>query len=163
MDNKPQGEADHCRNRLIKYCVGQGLDLGCGNVKIKSEAIGIDLINTPASDMRADARLMPFYPDNFFDYIFSSHLLEEIEDTQATLQEWLRIIKPGGFLALYQADREYYHPIGTPQCNPRHRHHFLWEDLWGVLRTKTILIHSARYSPENGGKEWSFELVVQKL
>ena len=41
MATRPRGETDNCRNRLLKYCDGQGLDLGCGNVKIKIDAIGI--------------------------------------------------------------------------------------------------------------------------
>ena len=87
-----KGETDLCRNRLLKYCNGQGLDLGCGNVKIKPEAIGIDLLS-PIADMNVDARIMPYYPNNHFDYIYSSHLLEEIGDVEGALREWLRIIK----------------------------------------------------------------------
>ena len=64
--SKPKGETDHCRNRLLKYCKGQGLDLGCGMTKIRPNAIGIDLLS-PLADMRTDARLLPCYPDEHFD------------------------------------------------------------------------------------------------
>jgi len=162
QDNKPRGETDLCRNRLLKYCRGQGLDLGCGNVKIKSEAIGIDLLS-PFADMKVDARLMPFYEDELFDYIFSSHLLEEIQDTEATLREWLRILKKGGHIVLYQADQDYYHPLDDPRCNQKHIHHFTWKELWEIFENigGIELIHHARYS-EDPYKEWSFELVIQK-
>ena len=54
-NQRPLGETDHCRGRLLRYCAGQGLDLGCGAVKIKPEAIGVDLHHA-GGDMRRDAR-----------------------------------------------------------------------------------------------------------
>ena len=163
VDSRPKGETDLCRNRLLKYCKGQGLDLGCGNVKIKNEAIGIDLLS-PYADMRLDARLMPFYEEEFFDYIYSSHLLEEIENTEATLREWLRILKKGGYIVLYQADRDYYYPLDDPRCNQKHLHHFVWKSLWEIFEKigNVELIHHARYN-QDPYNEWSFELVVQKM
>lgn len=160
--NKPRGETDLCRSRLIKYCKGQGLDLGCGNIKIKSDAIGIDLTN-PNADMRQDVRLMPYYDNEHFDYIYSSHLLEEIEDTESTLKEWIRVIKPGGFLVLYQVDKEYYYPLNDPRCNKSHIHHFSLEELKDILlKTNMVdIIHEGRYDPDTH-KEWSFEIVAQK-
>lgn len=154
-----RGEVDHCRHRLNKYCQGQGLDIGCGRSRINLNAIGIDLYH-PEADMKIDARLLTLYPSNYFDFIFSSHLLEEIENTEATLKEWLRVVKKGGDIVLYQADKNTYYPLGDPRCNRAHKHHFSWEDLWEIFKKigGTELIHSA--PPQ--GKEWSFELVVQK-
>jgi predicted SAM-dependent methyltransferase len=157
---KVTGEVDHCRHRLMKYCRGQGLDLGCGNSKIRTDAIGVDLYS-PMADMNFDAQLLKQYSDEFFDYIFSSHLIEEIEDTESTLREWLRVIKKDGNLVLYQADKDLYFPIGNPNCNPRHKHHFSWESLWEILKRigGVKLIH--HYQNPNKS-EWSFELVVKK-
>lgn len=154
------GETDHCRSRLMKYCRGQGVDLGCGNVRIKPDAIGIDLHN-PNADMKADARVLKEFPDGHFDYIYSSHLLEELQNTEATLKEWLRILKPDGYLVLYQADEELYYPLGHPNCNKAHKHHFSWKTLWAVLEKMggVKLVHHGRH-PELD--EWSFELVVKK-
>jgi predicted SAM-dependent methyltransferase len=153
------GEVDHCRHRLLKYCRGQGLDLGCGNTKIRLDAIGIDLYS-PMADMNCDAQLLEQYPNEFFDYIFSSHLLEEIEDTESTLREWLRVLKTNGNLVLYQADKNKYFPLGHPQCNSRHKHHFSWEDLWEIFKRigGVKLVHHY----QGQAKEWSFELVVRK-
>ena len=160
LQNKPVGETDNCRWRLTRYCQGQGLDIGCGNVKIKPDAIGIDLYN-PNADMKMDARDMSKYPEGHFDYIYSSHLLEEIENTEMTLIGWLRILKDGGTLILYQADKDLYFPIGDQRCNPNHKHHFDWESLWAVFQRigGIELVHHGRYA-EKG--EWSFEMVVKK-
>jgi predicted SAM-dependent methyltransferase len=160
--NKPKGETDHCRNRLLKYCKGQGLDLGCGLSKIRPNAIGIDLLS-PMADMNIDARLLPCYPNEHFDYIYSSHLLEEIEDTESTLREWIRLIKEGGHIILYQADKDHYYPMGDPRCNQSHKHHFDWEILWAIFQKigGMELVHHAGYF-EEPHNEWSFELVVRK-
>lgn len=154
-----KGETDHCRDRLIKYCTGQGIDLGCGNVKIKFDTIGIDLQH-PNADMALDARDLSCYPADFFDYVYSSHLLEELENTELALKEWLRVLKPNGHLVLYQADKNTYYPIGDQRCNQSHKHHFTWEELWAILEKMggTELVHSS--PPKH--PEWSFELVVQK-
>jgi predicted SAM-dependent methyltransferase len=156
---KVQGEVDHCRHRLMKYCRGQGLDLGCGMSKIRTDAIGVDLYN-PNADTGLDARNLEQYASGHFDYIFSSHLLEEIENTEATLREWLRVLKDNGNIVLYQADKDKYYPLGHPQCNRSHKHHFSWKDLADIFEKigGTRVIHVE----DNFNNEWSFELVVQK-
>jgi len=159
MENR--GETDHCRHRLARFCRGQGLDIGCGVSKISLDSIGIDLYN-PNADVKMDARDLSAYPDNHFDYIYSSHLLEELENTELTLKEWLRVVKDGGNIVLYQADDQIYFPIGHPQCNKNHKHHFSPEILWGIFENigGVELIHKSR--PGSESKEWSFELVIKK-
>jgi hypothetical protein len=107
-----------------------------------------------------DARNLEQYPSGHFDYVFSSHLLEEIENTEATLREWLRLIKNNGTIVLYQADVAKYYPLGHPQCNKAHVHHFSWKTLAAFFEKigGTKVIHVG----ENFEDEWSFELVVQK-
>jgi len=157
--NQIRGEVDHCRARLIKYCKGQGVDLGCGWSKIRIDAIGVDLL-CPDAELKMDARLLDQFPDEHFDYVFSSHLLEEIENTEATLREWLRVLKVGGHIVLYQADINSYYPLGDPLCNRAHKHHFSPESLWEIFKKigGVKLIHS-KIPPK---PEWSFELVVEK-
>jgi predicted SAM-dependent methyltransferase len=156
---KVQGEVDHCRHRLMKYCKGQGLDIGCGISKIRTNAIGVDLYH-PAADINLDARNLEQYSSGHFDYIFSSHLLEEIDNTEATLRGWLRVLKNNGTIVLYQVDKDKYYPIGHPQCNGMHKHHFSSKDLIAVFEKigGTKVIHIG----ENFENEWSFELVAQK-
>jgi len=157
--NKPRGETDNCRNRLLKYCKGQGLDLGCGMSKIKPDAIGIDLLS-PLADMKLDARILPYYSSETFDFVYSSHLLEEIEDTKSTLKEWIRLLKKGGYIVLNQADKNIYPPMGSSKCNQSHKHHFDWEELWAVFEDigdMELIHHNGNFKGD-----WSFELVVRK-
>lgn len=94
-------------HRLVKhYCTGIGCEIGPGanpqtNPKstyyvdrhrtYKNLAINVDVV--------ADASALPFAPDTL-DYLVSSHVLEHCPDTLATLQEWLRVLKPGARLVL---------------------------------------------------------------
>ena len=48
------------------------------------------------------------YPDDFFDFIHISHVIEHVLDPRAYLKEMKRILKPGGTLA-----------IGTPDISSR--------------------------------------------
>jgi ubiquinone/menaquinone biosynthesis C-methylase UbiE len=44
------------------------------------------------------------YPDNFFDFIHISHVIEHVLDPRAYIQEMKRILKPGGILAIGTPD-----------------------------------------------------------
>lgn len=107
------GETTNIREHAIKYCIGLGLDLGCGGDKITPHSIGFDLpqpyfqAGNDVIEMKGDARFLPFN-DNVLDYIFSSHLLEDFTDTAGLLKEWLRVIKPNGYLVLYLPDELRY-------------------------------------------------------
>lgn len=48
------------------------------------------------------------FPDNFFDFIHISHVIEHVLDPRAHIKEMKRILKPGGFIA-----------IGTPDISNR--------------------------------------------
>ena len=56
--------------------------------------------------MRAD-RALPF-SDNSYGIIESSHSLEHMEDTEKTMREWIRILKPGGILLIIVPDGKYH-------------------------------------------------------
>jgi|TARA_R110002096_G_scaffold212004_2_gene399327 SAM-dependent methyltransferase len=48
------------------------------------------------------------YPDNFFDFVHISHVIEHVLDPRAYVQEMSRILKPGGFLAIGTPDISSY-------------------------------------------------------
>jgi len=55
----------------------------------------------PAHNICCDARSLPMFADGALDYILSSHALEHIsDDSVAVLQEWARVLRPGGLLVV---------------------------------------------------------------
>lgn len=123
------GETSFIRNEVLRYCAGRGIDIGCGGDKIVPDAIGFDLpvpyaaVGDDHIDLTGDARHIEL-PDACLDYVYSSHLLEDFPDVKPVLTEWLRLLKPGGYLILYLPDeqvfREHCRNTGQP-ANPHHR------------------------------------------
>lgn len=107
-------ETRSCRKRLIKFCEGCGVDLGCGHDKIRPEALGFDKPNPYAKvgndliELRGDATDLNMFNDNVLDYVYSSHLLEDFDNTEEVLREWVRVVKPGGKIVLYLPDQQVY-------------------------------------------------------
>jgi SAM-dependent methyltransferase len=96
---------------LIKtYCLGRGIEVGVGKTpycnrentiyvdKHKNSRIPLDII-CDASHLTC--------PSDSFDFLLASHCLEHCPDTLKVLNEWMRVLKPGGtlFLILPHADR----------------------------------------------------------
>lgn len=56
-------------------------------------------------DHKGDARRLPFQ-DGTFDVVYSSHCIEHIPwyQVEATLNEWQRVVKPGGALEVWTVD-----------------------------------------------------------
>jgi ADP-heptose:LPS heptosyltransferase/SAM-dependent methyltransferase len=163
----PQGnEAAKIRWELVPYTRGKGLDIGCGPYKAFPHFIGTDNghqwgmngVNLPIET----AEKLPLVASQSCDFVFSSHLLEHIEDFKATLKEWWRVIKVGGHLCLYLPHKEFYPNIGTPWSNEDHKHDFMPEDIveamkgiggWDLVRSEN----------RNEGTEYSFFQTYKKL
>ena len=55
-----------------------------------------------------DAQFMAGVPDETFDFVHSSHCLEHLHDAAEGLANWLRILKPGGFMIVMIPDEDLY-------------------------------------------------------
>ena len=89
------------------YCRGRGIDIGVGRI----DSVGADPllpdIDTWDKD-NGDATFMIGVQDETYDFVYSSHCLEHIENPALALKNWFRILKPGGFLLLYVPHRDLY-------------------------------------------------------
>lgn len=94
----------------LHFCRGNGLDIGAGKWPLPG-ATPIDLINGQ------DAMHLP---EGAFDYVFSSHALEHLENPVAALEHWKSRLRKGGVLMLYlpHPDMTYW----LPQNNRKHLH-----------------------------------------
>lgn len=127
----PPSETSKCRSRLAPYCTGYGLDLGFGGDPIVPHAIGMDMPQ-PYSDvgklpvqLGGDATRLVWFADGTLDFVFSSHLLEDFVDVGAVLEEWMRVLRPGGRLIIFCPDEQVYrrHCAATGQpYNTQHVH-----------------------------------------
>ena len=155
---------------LVPYTRGFGLDLGCGPHKGFPHFIGVDnrkdtaLFSIPMNpDLTVpDATKLPMFADSCLDFIFSSHLLEHVEDYKSALKEWWRLVKVGGHLCLYLPHKDFYPNIGQPGANSDHKHDFLPQDILDVMDEFPDW-DCRRNEDRNEAQEYSFFQVFQKL
>ena len=93
-----------------RYIVGAGVDIGAGR-----DSLGLYFEFFPLMTScqgwdkpDGDAELMEGIPDNVFDFVHSSHCLEHMRDPARALENWLRILKPGGHLICIVPDEDLY-------------------------------------------------------
>lgn len=106
-------ETDTCRSTLEKYCTGYGLDIGHGNMRpIKDSAICIESVQRTGdgwpTHLSCDAFTRLPFDSETFDYVFSSHCLEDAKETAFALKEWVRVLKVTGKLVLFLPDQATY-------------------------------------------------------
>jgi hypothetical protein len=99
------GFADAIRWKLLPYVYGEGLDLGCGDARPHDWMFGIDIkggSSAKGPNRCLDAtKLVGYFAPESQNFIFSSHLLPELQDWQRVLMDWWSLIKPMGYLILY--------------------------------------------------------------
>lgn len=109
-------ETSKVRHLVLEYCEGFGCDVGFGGDKIKKEnCLGIDFpkpygyTGEDKVDIGCDLskETIPV-ADNYFDYVYSSHLIEDFEDTNRILKDFCRITKSGGNIILVFPDQQVY-------------------------------------------------------
>jgi len=159
--NHPEASA------LVPFCSGRGIDVGCGHRKVTPECIGVDIMakgeigrygvvanQICAADVQASGDDLPMFADGELDYVVSRHNLEHYVDPVKTLREWLRVLRPGGTLAIIVPDER---AGDTVFLDPTHKHCFTPESLTNlveliggvkVLRTQVVI------------PNWSFLLVA---
>lgn len=117
-----------------KFCIGNGLDIGCGDWPL-SWAMPIE------KRYGGDAMALP---EGEFDYVFSSHCLEHLVDPVKALEHWKTRLKKGGVLFLYlpHPDMKYW----LPQNCRKHLHSWTPEVMAEMVRDLGFekVIHSQR-------------------
>jgi SAM-dependent methyltransferase len=158
--------------RIVLYPIcesGKGIDVGCGHRKTHPNAIGVDLNaigdigkignvagHESVAEIKSRGDELTMFADNDLDFVVQRHNLEHYQDCIKALQEWKRVLKPGGLLGMVVPDDEF---CDTIHLDPTHYHVFTKDslkrilDLIGGFRVvvlKTFL------------KKWSFVCIVQK-
>jgi SAM-dependent methyltransferase len=124
-----RSETGKCRKSLAPFCTGDGIDVGYGGDPIVRNAICMDMPNpyagyrTHPQHLHGDARCLSWFCDGSLDFVYSSHVLEDFEDTSAVLNEWLRVLKPGGHLVLFLPDEPTYRKHCSQTGQQYNTHH----------------------------------------
>lgn len=95
---------------IRKYFVGSGVDIGGAPDPLKLYQEFFPLVTEIKTwDLEdGDAQFMASVPDNTFDFVFSSHCLEHLNDPAVGLANWLRVVKPGGYVVFSIPDEDLY-------------------------------------------------------
>lgn len=165
LEESNGNESAKIKWELIPYVRGRGLDVGCGGWKAFPHMIGVDRQAYPGMDganLCADVTKLDMFASDAMDFVYSSHTLEDQEDTAATLAEWWRLVKVGGYLILYLPHKSFYPNVGQPGANPAHRHDFLPADIIAQMRALAPDWELLENQERNGGTEYSFFQVYRK-
>lgn len=164
----PQGdESSKVRWELVPYMHGRCLDLGCGPFKVFPHFIGVDNGHhwgTQGADVVVEtAEKIDFFATQSCDLVYSSHLLEHIEyeKVPATLQEWTRVIKPGGHLALYLPDEDEYPRVGEHGANADHKFNVNYDRIVDSMKKITRSWDLVDFQKRNKDDEYSLFFVFE--
>lgn len=163
-------ESDKIKWEIVPYTRGNVLDLGCGPKKAFPHFVGVDsckdteLFNIPIKpDVKVSScEKLDDFETEACDAVFSSHLLEHIEDYQSALAEWWRLVKVGGYLVLYLPHKQFYPNVGEIGANPDHKHDFEPLDIINAMREVALHFDIVERQERNDDCEYSFLLVFQK-
>lgn len=137
---------EHHPERMALYplCRGKGIDVGCGHRKTHPDSIGVDLVpkgESPPNDrsglnLKSQADIvcsgddLKVFEDESLDYVVQRHNLEHYQDPLKALQEWIRVLKPGGILGMVVPDDE---AVDTIRMDNTHKHAFTQSSLQRIL------------------------------
>lgn len=120
VDN-PANRAD--RAFLEQYAVGLGIDVCCGDFLIGEDtSIGVDTRKTVlGADYHFSGDDLSFAKPGEMDYVITNYM-EAMPNVIKAINEWYRVLKPGGTLAIVCRNAETY-PGPEGALKNRHRVH----------------------------------------
>lgn len=158
------------------YCRGHGIDIGCGDDPIRGQVRRWDMVDGDATHMATVA-------DNTYDFVYSSHCIEHLDEPHTAIRNWLRICKRKGFLIIFAPHRDLYEKRKTlpSRYNPDHRTFWLpdryeppstiglipfvaqWLNWYDFIYCKTCdEAHTITDPNQHSDGEYSIELVLRK-
>lgn len=166
-------ETEKIYHKIARYLHGVIYDIGCGAHKITPDAIGID--GRPVFEGGQVQEGLTVFPESMTgtaDVVFSSHVLEHMEDDYATIVAWAKLLKPCGKLILYLPDGRHYNNY----ANLEHLRDYQYEQFMMFFRRafcgegknfkgenlpKTFNL--CEDGPDVGQDRYSFYLVAEKV
>lgn len=129
----------HDPDFMQRYFCGEGIDIGGAPDPLELyRELFPRMVSVRVWDLAdGDAQQMAGVPDDSFDFVHSSHCLEHLHDPAEGLRNWLRILRPEGYLIVTMPDEDLYEQGVFPsEFNRDHK--------------STFTIHKARsWSPRS--------------
>src|SRR5262249_40600054 len=100
----------HSPGFATHYFVGEGLDVGSGRDSLGRFGGLFPLLQsvTPFDAGDGDGQLLEAIPKDRYDFLHSSHCLEHLRDPGIGLKNWVRVVRPGGYLVILVPDEDLY-------------------------------------------------------
>lgn len=96
---------------------GKGIDIGCGEDPVTPDCQRFDVDDGDANKITNHIIELGTY-----DYVFSAHCLEHMHKPTDTIQDWWKLVKPGGVLIVIVPDEDLYEQGFWPSLfNPDHK------------------------------------------
>ena len=128
---------------ISTYFVGYGIDIGGGSDSLKNQITRFPRIKSVRNwDINdGDAQDLQGVDDETFDFVYSSHCLEHLRDPAVALKNWLRVLKPGGYLVVTVPDEDMYEQGVWPSpYNADHKWSFtVWKDFSALPKSINVI------------------------
>jgi SAM-dependent methyltransferase len=167
IGNKPFQRWEEEFNVVKAFIKGKGIDLGCGTDRLSPTIISMDAQpdrKFAFADIVGDCSILSSFSNFCFDFVFSSHCIEDFppERHLEIIKEWLRVIKPQGYLCLIIPDMEgnRYPRAGDPKGNLSHKADVGLNYFKNLLKNEKVELIQADTIPH---KYCSLDLVYKKL
>ena len=147
-----------------RWFVGRGLDIGAG-------PDGLGRSHTwPHATIRewdladGDATTLPGLAAESFDFVYSSHCLEHLDEPGRALRRWWEVVKPGGHLIVVVPDFQLYEHLKWPSRIQPDGHKTAWratdlcKALW-LTAPEAELVHCLTLA---GGFDWGLSITIDQ-
>lgn len=103
------------------WITGRGIDIGCGDDPVTPTCEKWDQVLG-----HGDAAKMEGVPSGVYDFVFSSHCLEDMEDPTSVVARWWELLKEGGHLIIEVPHRDLYERKKELPSNGNGAHRWFW-------------------------------------
>ena len=125
-----------------RWFVGDGIDIGCGDDPLDT-SVWVNARSVRPYDRDRgdrDGQFLEEVADGSFNFVHSSHCLEHLENPRAALHNWLRVLKPGGFIVCTIPEELYYEFAKWPsRWNPDHKNSFTMRSMPLIPTSQNVL------------------------